>query len=445
MFKGWLPHISAPIVAPASMMSVLLKCQLEKDGKCSSCSNIIADDSIIKCSKCKLLFHAVCSTYENEICNKTLFKLFCSKSTKSNFMWFCDACLTSFEFDAASNDTARINNLEHQINTMNSRFDEMKELILNTKPSSNKNVDNSYVQNNQNKENETNQKSNVTEKTKEPLAKHNINPWRVQTRVTILKDNLGNTPDLAEFEKRALDNNLKVKKATWDTKGNIVLVCPSAQDAVAVCEQATVEFPHNTVLEPRSPSSVINIVGFRTSHDLDTLYNLLISANSALSTLKGKPLEEVKMFFDIIAIKPCAKNPSVFRAVVRVSKTLRHLIRLSSNKLKIGFYVCSVYDRTIAKRCNKCQTFGHWANDCQPGNIVVCADCGQNHDTQKCKSESYHCINCAKITDADCNHSAKSLDCPAYIAYRNSEQNSLQKSPRDTGQNGSISFLEQAH
>ena len=49
-------------------------------------------------------------------------------------MWFCDACLTSFELDAASNDTTRINNLEKEMGNMTSRLEEMKELIMLTIP-----------------------------------------------------------------------------------------------------------------------------------------------------------------------------------------------------------------------------------------------------------------------------------------------------------------------
>ena len=355
-------------------------------------------------------------------------------------MWFCDTCLTSFEFDAASNDTARINKLETQLNVINSRFDEMKDLIVSTQSNSSESVNVHQNSDVQIKENNTNQENErKTRENKEALAIRNVNPWKVQSRVTILKDNLGNVPNLTEFEKKALGNNLKVKKATHDKQGNIVLVCPSAQDAVAVREQATKEFPKNTVLEPRSPSSVINIVGFRNKHDENTLNDLLISANSALSSLRDKPHDEVKMFFDIVAVKPCAKNQSVFRAVVRVSKTLRHLIRLSKDKLKVGFYICSVYDRTTAKRCNKCQAFGHWSSSCTEVNSV-CAKCGENHDTRgcECDSNSFHCVNCAKVSGADCNHSANSPTCPAYIAYRNSL---YQKSPSDTGHEESSSFL----
>ena len=417
-------------------MPVMLKCQLENDGKCSTCSNLAADETIIECTRCKLLFHAVCPMLENEICNKSFFKIYSAKSTKRNFMWFCDACLTSFEFDSASNDTARITNLERQLNSMDTKFKEIKELIVSTTSSSKKPTDSPTTEHTN--EGDMNQQRDATRgKTKDSLANYNVNPWKVQSRVTILKDNLGNVPDLATFEKKALNKNLKVKKATRDTQGNIVLVCPSTQDAIAVRQQATLEFPQNTVLEPRSSSSVINIVGFRTDHDVETLCNLLINANPALSSLKDKPLDEIKMFFDIVAVKPCARNSSVFRAVVRVSKTLRHMIRLSNNKLKIGFYICSVYDRTIAKRCNKCQTFGHWADDCKAvNNILVCAHCGGNHDTRGCKSDTFHCVNCAKVDGADCNHSANSINCPAYIAYRDSLQNS-----NTTEQNGTTNFL----
>ena len=429
------------MIAESTVMSTLLKCQLEKDGKCSSCSNVVPDDSIIGCTKCKLLFHAVCPTYENEICNKTLFKMFSAKSTKCNFMWFCDPCLTSFEFEVTANDTARINNLEHQIKTMNSRFDEMKELILNTMSKDNQNAGKSNTQNKLKSNNDSVKQSVEIEETTEDIL--NVNPWQVQSRVTILKDNLGNIPDLSEFERKAMDKNLNVKKATHDKKGNIILVCPSAQDALAVHEQATKDFPLNTVLDPKSPTSVINIVGFRTNHSVDILYELLIKANASLSSLQCKPLTEVKMCFDIVAVKPCAKNPSVFRAVVRVSKALRHQIKLSKDKLKIGFYVCSVYDQILAKRCNKCQTFGHWSNECTANTNVVCARCGKNHDTQNCESTTYNCVNCAKTSGVDCDHSANSTNCPAYIAYRDSLQHKANKTPIHTGQNGPGPFLHQ--
>ena len=49
-------------------------------------------------------------------------------------MWFCDSCLTSFELDAASNDTTRINNLEKEMGNMTSKLEEMKELIMLTIP-----------------------------------------------------------------------------------------------------------------------------------------------------------------------------------------------------------------------------------------------------------------------------------------------------------------------
>ena len=94
-----------------------------------------------------------------------------------------------------------------------------------------------------------------------------------------------------------LEKNLNIKKVTHDKKGNIVLQCPTAHDAVAVHEQATKDLPRHTILEPRSPSCIINVVGFYTEHDVDTMHELLIQGNVAFSALKDKPLEDVKKTF----------------------------------------------------------------------------------------------------------------------------------------------------
>ena len=404
-----------------AMSAELLKCQLKGDGTCSSCSIKASDDVIISCGKCKMLFHAVCSSFENEICTRSFFKLW--KTSKQNFIWYCNSCLTSLELDAASNDTTRINNLEQQLKSINSTFDEMKELIMLTIPKESSKASNTSGNNDLNNRELPESNTVKSIETDEP----NANPWNVQSKVTILKDNLGHLPDLAQLEKNVIHNNLKVKKATHDPNGNVVLICPSAKDAIAVHDQATKDLPHNTVLEPRSASSVINIVGFQTKHELNTLYDLLIKSNIALSSLKGKSLDEIKMFFNMVAVKPCAKNPSVFRAVVRISKTLRHQIRLANNKLKVGFYLCQVYDRILAKRCNNCQTFGHWADQCPITNQVVCAHCSENHATNECEAATYKCTNCAKSNVFDCHHSANSADCPSYKKYRDSLKNETNK------------------
>ena len=400
------------------MCTTLLKCQLKGDGTCSSCSVTAPDDTIIKCVKCKMLFHAVCSSFENEICNKSLYKVFTQKSTKRNFMWFCDSCLTSFELDAASNDTTRINNLEKEMGNMTSKLEEMKELIMLTIPKDKNDTNGNNTKQPIQDIDQSSRTGKNTNTVNQSQGTANNNPWHVPSKITILKDTLGHIPDLAEFEKNVLEKNLNIKKVTHDKKGNIVLQCPTAHDAVAVHEQATKDLPRHTILEPRSPSCIINVVGFYTEHDVDTIHELLIKGNVAFSALKDKPLEDVKKLFNILTVKPCAKNNSMYQAVIRVSKSLRHQIKLTNNRLKVGFYSCPVYDRILAKRCNRCQDYGHWADQCPKENPIVCAKCSGNHDTSSCVSTTLKCVHCAKISGTESCHSAASPSCPSYFKYR---------------------------
>ena len=55
-------------------------------------------------------------------------------------------------------------------------------------------------------------------------------------------------------------------------------------------------------------------------------------------------------------------------------------------------------------RCFKCQKFGHGMNSCR--GKVVCAHCGEHHNSVDCSSNLKKCVNCLG------EHSASSKQCP---------------------------------
>ena len=94
--------------------------QLLDDGKCHSCSSQVDDNEIIKCFQCKAGFHAVCDG-SNDICNKSLLVLYKQKSSKRNFTWFCDKCLTHLEAidtEAQTSQTRKVDDLEKKIDIL---------------------------------------------------------------------------------------------------------------------------------------------------------------------------------------------------------------------------------------------------------------------------------------------------------------------------------------
>ena len=94
---------------------------LDLDGKCKSCAQPALLAEIINCCSCSKDFHAVCSLTSDRseaICNPSFFKLFRSSTTKANFKWFCDSCLTNFELNRATTLDERFSVIANQIKDM---------------------------------------------------------------------------------------------------------------------------------------------------------------------------------------------------------------------------------------------------------------------------------------------------------------------------------------
>ena len=58
---------------------------------------------------------------------------FLPASTKDNFKFFCDECLTMLENSLAESDTQKINSLEKKYIEMESKLDEIKGILLKKK------------------------------------------------------------------------------------------------------------------------------------------------------------------------------------------------------------------------------------------------------------------------------------------------------------------------
>ena len=93
-------------------MSDLLK--LDGNGNCPNCNQASIEGEHVKCYSCKELFHAVCNnaTQEMKLANKTTINHFLLPSTKNNFVFYCDRCLTQNEIRQTESNEARIDNLE---------------------------------------------------------------------------------------------------------------------------------------------------------------------------------------------------------------------------------------------------------------------------------------------------------------------------------------------
>ena len=75
------------------------KFKLDDHGKCPSCEKVSIQGQHVRCFTCRGFYHAVCDSagQEEKVATKTTIANFLLQSTKKNFVFYCDGCLTRLE------------------------------------------------------------------------------------------------------------------------------------------------------------------------------------------------------------------------------------------------------------------------------------------------------------------------------------------------------------
>ena len=387
-------------------------CCILRDGTCNLCKAEVDDNEMIRCYHCKNNFHALCGHSGDKICNKSLLVLFLQKSTKRNFVWYCDSCITRTELTSTDTQTyynQKVDDLAGKIDQLSAQVNSIADVISTPNQNAAPLL-------------ETNGLMNSGENFS------SSNAWGNVSKVTIMKNNLGSPADLNELEKRVVDNHIQITHSKRNNNGDVVITCPNSSAANKVKNIAQQLLPDHTIKDPQVNYSWINVVGFETNHSINDAHALLVKNNAVFDCIKNKTLDEAKEFMEVKAVKPCFKNPTVHRALLKVSKSLRRLIKLGKDKLRIGLFSCTVYDQSPQiKRCNRCQKFGHWVANCDVANGKACAKCSSiDHETQSCNIDrndldKVKCINCIRegIVSLHPSHTADSSTCPCFINHKN--------------------------
>jgi hypothetical protein len=120
---------------------------------------------------------------------------------------------------------------------------------------------------------------------------------------------------------------------------------------------------------------------------------------------------------DIAGIKFCfrtgRKNGEEVNWVIEVPPQVR--VKLLVGKLFIAWGACRVRDYIDARRCYKCQGYGHVAKHCRMG-FEICAHCAESgHNIKECpnREKPSVCVNCKKA-GKNGDHAASSVNCQAY-------------------------------
>ena len=393
--------------------------ELNDDGVCSSCDELSMDAELVQCAICKKKFHAVCTVagVDDKWATKSMILTYKSPSTKKNFMFLCNCCLTTMETNMADIDGQRIWRMERNMEAITNELVEIKELLKKPVTATSTAVTTGAIDSDDIRV--ANTQNTASNENKKPS---NMNIWNDAERLATVKAKpaesvliINKSPD-SEIDKTnkvlventVIENKIPVKKSFKSLNGNLVVVCDSAVSRETLKNQVTAA---NRGIEMRTPNEnrpVVSIVGLTKSYEKDEVIELL-KQNYFLSQFAAN--NEIEEHIKVLTVKPLKGNQDVFQAFVRVSKVVRQGFKTYKDKVIMGITTCKVYDQFQVKRCNNCQGFGHFYKNCPTPQINICAKCSENHATKDCDSETMHCVNCAKA-ELECEHRSDDIKCP---------------------------------
>lgn len=376
--------------------------ELNLAGECLSCKKKDTPHTeAITCDTCKKMFHAICPSATNKqdtICNVSFLKLWQSSSTKNNFKWHCDTCLTDME-------TAKSASLEAVVHTLVQKVSDLTNEVQQIKQPQAVCSDNS-----------TSAFAPVTYggSWSDPKAVQNLRSSLVIKPVADA-DGKKSTVNLENVRKIAVDNNIPVSKVGVSANGNTFIHCPSSAARDKLQPLLASNNPNQSVkpLQEKFPS--ISITGITEAISKDDLVTEVRKQNDYINTLI-----ENGNTFKVLFMKPPTENFSNYQVIALVSPAIRDAITANRNRLFIGLQSCRVYDRFYVKRCNKCNDFGHYRAQCT--KKATCGYCAsEDHESDQCPLKiskdysQFKCINC-KRNGLPCEgHSASWFNCPSYI------------------------------
>ena len=368
---------------------------LNGEGTCTRC-NVKADNQSMRCFGCDEFYHVIsCTAAPKGQVTQTFNKNWDGLVAHyPNIQYICDSCRHDKSVKKDIIVSNRMCLLEEDVKSIKDE--------LENKFQSLESVIREFTQRIDNKPAETEQ----------PAISYASKVKSTRSVIVIKKKGNGPPADMDTIYQAAVDNNAAVSNAYKNNTGDTVVVCEDEQSKQSMLPalNGKLDTEKFEVITPPSRLPTVTIIDIGSNYSRDDLLARVKSQNAS----KFAGIDLTTENFKVIFTKAQVKNKDLYKAKVRVSEEVRKVISNANNKLNIGLRSCPVFDEFFIKRCNKCQKFYHYKDECKADKIV-CGNCSGEHDIKDCRTDVSKCYNCVQALHQDTNHKTSYYKCPVYI------------------------------
>lgn len=385
-------------------------------GLCLSCEDADTLRCSLSCIICDNDFHAVCKTAKKDksgdevICSSTFYKTFIQAAHKigsfgsrpGNFVFMCDHCKTNLEHKRTVAPENKVDNIDKRVNELSNSMNEMKSML---KKLVNSNSTTTPI-------------NNLHQQPPPSRTVDKTNSWKRSVLITdIMKKPNGDSVNRKDLDDLAINNSIQVSNTRIKNDGSAIFECATEKDMEILTQKINESYPNVKMKHPAEFLPTISVSNMISEYSTTDLTEIILKQNPNI-----KNQVDNKESFEIIDIRSHKNNNKRFQAVIRVSGTIRNIIKSHSDRVYVGSQSCPVFDRFHVQRCNKCQKLNHWMKKCT-ATLPTCGYCSsEDHESSSCsfKDDTVKrcCPNCKnnKFRGVSNSHTAFDSECPSYKA-----------------------------
>ena len=393
---------------------------INTDGKCFSCDDASASNTALTCVFCRQKFHAVCKSATGDrsgsdtICARTFYTSFMTATSDTgvyskrpgNFLFSCNPCLTHLEQKGAVTQESKVDVIDKRVDSLTKEFIAMKEVLQTV--------------------------------AKAVTKTHSANPPLLQTqpsyastlstpapRSVLVVESQSDESSSLQVEKIITDNSIHVDKSYKNRKGATVYVCPTDSDRKCLKDKLSeLNLPEVKIFQPPEKLPTLSVANLPQEISKEGLHDMILHSQPEIRQLvtDGESLS-------VLNVRKQRNNDN-FQATVRVSNKVRSLIAKQRDRIYLGSRSHYVFDHFHVKRCNKCQSFNHYAQDCSADHHT-CGHCAGRHTSDDCPVKglpaSKCCNNCkgSPFDSEKISHSAFDRNCPSYRSAQTKQKGQI--------------------
>ena len=375
--------------------------EVDGNGICSTCTSTVNDCDVLKCNDCRSFYHAICGTDTLPFGPKSNVSSF-KKFKCENFVFCCDSCMTRRENQEASTLKEQVDELKDSIKELAAEFKAFKAESRSTVPP----------------------KGNVNSLSES---------WSDKVRNTSTKNSSlclkssGKPVDLNFVKKIAVDNSIQVSGTSVKTNGDVYVNLSNVENRDKIVPLLAVNHPADNIVKLKSKLPTISILNVETFISKEDFISKVKQQNPAI-----KELIELGSEFSIAFVRSDDNSETTqkyYQVVARIGDDIREQIKLNNNKIYVDLNAHRIVDLFYIKRCNWCQTFGHYQEKCQ-SETFRCGFCCGPHASTTCLLKNqdvskFTCPNCKDVNKQCSGHSRHWFKCPTYLEAQNKMKKSI--------------------